>query len=897
MESQPPEGSAPLLQRLSPHLVLELRSYITKHSKEIEALIAQGGEDCGEFAGRKLAKVFDGLLGSLFYGLRAAFSRSGGWRPATLAAVGSYGRGAVALRSDLDVRFIYEGSVDGTQECIEAMLYPLWDAGLNVGHQVVTLDDLLELARKDLPTATSVLDLRTIAQDSVTEEGDLERVLDGLFGPPAIGDFLERLSTGTEERHDRYGGSVYLLEPDVKNGPGGLRDLDIAHWAARARWRVRNIRELVQLGVLVPQEWQQMAQANDFMWRVRNLLHLYSGRRLDRLSFDRQEQLSVDLGYGEGGSAVEHFMSDYYRQARAVARSREMILARAAPPPKKRQRSVSLGHGLKLTHGAMSLEDSSQLEEQPALAFRIYDEAVRRDLPIYPPARDALMRAAGSQTFCEKLRESEEAAKLFVKLVSVTARTPFKHASVVQELHDVGLLVAMVPEFAPVVGRVHHDVYHVFTVDAHSVAAVERLATLCRGELASDYPLASRLAAELARPTVLFFATLLHDVGKDIGGSAHSQRAYQLVPGILRRLCVSEADIVEVQHLVLEHLTMYHVATRRDLDDPHTLDFFCRRVRGQEGLRELYLLSVCDVSTTSPTAMTSWKARMLDELYVASDRVLSQGAESRDRERTESIRAVVRDQWQAEADRSGLEHFLAAMPERYFYANAPSAIRDHARFVLDAAPHSSLVRVLSEDDSYVEIGFIADDRPGLLALITATLAAARLPVLTAQILSWQGPDGTLRALDLFWVRTGARSAAMEDVRRRLDRDLGRLLRGELTPGELGGGLRPQSALPERPSPAVRTEIIIDNRAATEHTVVEVATRDRLGLLFGLARAIQQEGLTISLAKINTEGDRVADVFYVLDGDGGKLTTTERVDSLKKRILATILDLENGRNGS
>ncbi len=883
-----------LLQRTSPQLGDELKRYLKRHNVDIRDRIAAGGVECGRRAGERLAKIYDGLLMSMFDAVRAAMSREGQWQPATVAAVGTWGRGAVALHSDLDVRLLCASDEDACAAAMEALLYPLWDAGLTIGHQVLTTDGLVELARRDMPTATSVLDWRTIATDPTFDIDVLDRVFDGLFGPGAIGDFVTRLAQRAEERLEKYGGSIYLLEPDVKYGAGGLRDLDVAHWAARARWKVRSFRDLVRIGVLVPREYRHIQEASDFLWRVRNLLHHAAGRRSDRLSFERQEQLAEILGYGSGGRAVEQFMSEYYRKARAVMRARDTMLNRALPPPRRAPKTLSLGSGLRITQNAMSLEVSA-LDADPALALRLYDEAVRRELPVYPFARDAVARAVGSTWFCERLRSSEEAARLFTRLLTVTARCQFKQGSVIHELHDVGLLVAMIPEFAPVVGRVHHDIYHVYTVDAHSVAAVDRLAKLCRGELAGEFRLASRLAAEIARPTVLFFATLLHDVGKDVGGRSHSQRGAKLAERILDRLCVSEEDVAEIRHLILKHLTMYHVATRRDIDDPQTMRAFLQELRGREGLRELYLLTVCDVSTTSPTAMTSWKARMLDELYVAADRVLSEGADDRSRKGTEGVRQQVRELWHGDG-MEFLEQFLAAMPERYLYANAPDAIVEHTRLALESRDVPGAVRRLAEDESYVEFAFVADDRPGLLALVTATLAAAHLQVVGAQVFSWACTDGRVRALDLFWVKTGSHTD-LDALQHRLERDLLRLLRGELEPEQLGGGLRPRPAFANRPAPQVRTEINIDNRAATSSSVVEVATRDRLGLLFRLARTLQQAGLTISLAKINTEGDRVADVFYVSDAEGAKLTDPDRVGQLKNAIVATVAELESANRRS
>lgn len=873
-------------------LVAELKRYLGRHGAEVEAMIAGAGPDCGLVASARIAKIYDGLIGSMFHAVRAVMVREGTWRPAAAAAVGSWGRGAVNYRSDLDVRLLCPTASPAAAAAMEGLLYPLWDVGLTIGHQVVTLDEITELARTDLPTATSLLDWRTVAADPAYDVDLLDRVYDRLFGIGVVGQFIERLAVRAERRVERFGGSVYLLEPDVKNGPGGLRDLDVAHWAARARWRVNGLKDLVRVGVLEPRELRQITHANDLLWRVRNLLHHLAGRRSDRLSFDRQEQLAAVLGYGEGRRSVEEFMSEYYRNAREITRARDLILGRAMPEPTRAPRSVSIGRGLRITQGAMSIDDPALLEQDPALALRLYDEALRRDLPVYPFARDAVARAALAPSFGDRLRVSSEAARLFVRLVTSTAPARVKRPSLLHELHDVGLLLAMVPEFSPVVGRVHHDIYHVLTVDAHSVATVERMGRLCRGELAAEFPLASRVAAEISRPQVLFFAALLHDVGKDTGGQQHSRRGAELAEDILARFGFSDEDTVEVQHLIREHLTMYHVATRRDVDDPATIAEFCRHVRGAEGLRELYLLTVCDVSTTSPDAMTSWKARMLDELYVAADRALGQGAESRNRERTERIREQVRGHWGGE-DGEFLEHFLAAMPERYLYANAPARIVEHARFTAATAGARCGVRLLSGEPPYFEVAFAAEDRPGLLALITATLAAARLAVVGAQIYSWRARDGLVRVLDVFWVRAST-EADMAAAVRRLERDLSRLLGGEVTPHELVGGLRAPSVGGGKASPEVKTEITVDNRAATSHTVVEVATRDRQGLLFRLATAIQAEGLTISLAKINTEGDRVADVFYVEDADGTKLLEAARVESLKNRVRAAIQELENGR---
>lgn len=858
-------------------------------------MIVEGSDRSGLPAGMRFAKTYDGLLSSMFGTLRAAMMSRGDWREASLAAVGSYGRGALALHSDLDVRIICERDPNAVVAIAESLLYPLWDAGLDMGHQVVTPDAMIDLAKQDLPTATSLLDWRLVAGDDRTSQRLLDRAHEGLFGAGGIREFLERLSQRALDREARFGGSVFLLEPDVKNGAGGLRDLDVAHWAARARWRSRDLAQLVAMGVLVPRELAEIEAAMKFLWRVRNLLHLRAKRRSDRLSFERQEDLAETLGYGTGGLAAERFMSDYYRHARAVSRYRDTLLSRAAPPPTRRPRELSIGRGLKLTRGAVSIGNPAQLDRDPALALRLVDEAVRRDVPIYEFARDVVRRASSREDFCSDLRNSAEAAQLFVRLCCVFRETELRRGSVLAELHDLGLLLAMIPEFAPVVGRVHHDVYHVYTVDEHSIAAVDRLRALSRGDLAAEFPVACRLAAEMARPHVVALATLLHDIGKVIGGRNHSERGAEMARDILERLRLPEVDIQEVQHLILKHLRMYHVATRRDVDDPETLTHFGNEVHGREGLRELYLLTVADVSTTSPTAMTSWKARMLDELFLATDRWLAEGEAERSDSARDAIFERVFELLGDDVDRRFANAFLHALPRRYVVANVSEDIASHARLASAGHGKPAHIEVINRDDPYVEICVVANDRPGLLALIAASLAASRVRVVGAQVYSWFAPEGEGRALDMFWIAGGSSAEDAIAMVPRVERDLSALVRGEAEASSLVPSA-PPSRWGERPSPAVPTRVVIDNRASANHTVIEVLARDRIALLFWLAHTIERAGLTIALAKINTEGTRVADVFYVCDENGSKVSDSDRIEVLRRQLISAV-DRVEGRTAS
>ncbi len=895
MSADPPESSPSIgpLPGQQAALVEELGTYLQRHRGRMAHAIEKGPAEGGELAGRKFASAMDGMLCALFRTASAKLYGSAEPGGTTLAAVGSYGRRTLSYASDLDVRLLTEDGSRG-QRILEAFLYPLWDAKVNLGHQVTSIDELIELSARDLPSATSLLDLRAIAGDRQQIRVLQERVASALFCAGRVEGFLAELARSTQERVDRYGDSVYLLEPDVRNGPGGVRDFDVLHWTAKARWQVGHPRELVQMGVLLPREWEPIESAANFLYRLRNVLHLMGGRRNDRLSFDRQEQVAERLGYGSDPQGIERFMSDYYRHARVLARARDLVFLRAAPTAVRQSRPVLLGQGLALLSGQLTL--ASSLEEEPSLALRVYREATLRQLPVHPTARSQIAQAASGVRFCERLRESETARRLFVQLVTWVPRGPFPHGSVLAELHDVGLLTAMIPEFAPVVGRVHHDIYHVFTVDVHSVKAVDLLRELCRGDWLSEYPVASRVAAELARPTVVFFATLLHDVGKDIGGSNHSERGAVLAESILARLGLRPEERSEVQHLIRQHLTLYHAATRRDLDDPQTVDGFLEGVHGKEGLNELFVLTVCDVATTSPESLTQWKARMMDTLFLACEERLDRESSAVPK-LAELARARVLLDWDRPAQEPRLIRFLEAMPERYTLFNEPGRIVRHARMVLDSAAPLARVEVIEVQGSYGEFAFFSEDRPGLLAMIAASIACCHGDVVAAQIYSFVDELGCPRALDLFWIEGGERMRTGRTLAVRCQDALQRQLNGSATPEQLVARLTSHSRWTGRPAPAVATRIHVDNRGSSQHTIVEVITQDRLGLLFELARAIQRAGCTISRAKINTEGNQVADVFYVEEAGGGRVTEPLRIQALEASILAAVGSLGAAGGGS
>jgi [protein-PII] uridylyltransferase len=884
-------------------------SYVQYHRGELLGLL-QSSATAGVVFARRHAQVMSGLVDSLFKAALGALPPAERV-PIVVGAVGGFGRGELGWKSDLDLWFVTEESAERARPIAEALLYPLWDAGVSVGHRVATIDELVEAAREELPTATSLLDFRRLAGEPALAQKLEARAHDGVFSERELPAFLGRLEVEVRERYKRFGDSVYLLEPDVKSGAGGVRDLSVAMWAARARFRTASVGDLLRVGFVSQRESEEITSAEDFLWKLRNYLHRHANRRSDRLTFDEQESLACLMGYEQrvtaleadrveaAGAMVEAFMSDYYRHARVVLRVRDQITARAMPLlERRRPRVVDLGGGLESFNDQVTFTKVAALEENPALAFKLYTTAVSRGLPVLPFARDVVMRATAAPEFCEALRRSPQAAEAFVELVSSSEKAAFHNGSILAELHDVGLLVAMIPEFLPVVGRVHHDVYHVYTVDVHSVAAVDRLRALARGELAREQPLASRIAAEVPRPAVLYLATLLHDVGKAIGSRDHSQRGAEMARTILARLGFAEPDIEDACHLIAQHLVMYRVAARRNLEDPETVSEFARVVRGREGLRHLFLLTVADLSTTSPTSMTKWKSHMLDELFLSTDRWLDSSPTSL-AARLETIKAKVARHWRAEDDPQFLAEYLGTMPEGYLLSNGPEEIANHARVALrgrDLVVSAEVVpsRRAEVAELCVVTGeragplcVVTPDRPGLLASISAAIAANGLDVHAAQVHSRRLNDGTLQAVDLFWITDRHQDPdGFELALQKLERDLRSVLGGSVTPEELMRS-RTTGRLSERPAPPIATQVSLDNRSSATHTVVEVVTRDRPGLLFTLSRTFHELSLTIGVAKINTEGTRVIDVFYVTHLDGGKVEEAADEQRVREALLRVL----------
>ncbi len=819
--------------------------------------------------------------------------------PVALVALGGYGRRELAPFSDLDLLLLHRpGDPDAfTKLASERFLYSLWDLRLEVGYGVRDVRACDQLAEQDHTARTALLDLRQLSGDAALYR-ELER--DQLHGlsQAKVDAFIADKLQEMRERRERFGDSLYLLEPNVKQSEGGLRDLQMALWTARVRFKVAGITELLARALLPEREVTELRRARDFVWRVRNEMHYLAGRKSDQLTFDVQPLVAAAMGYrdGEHGSAVEEFMHHYYLAAKTILVACDAIVDRClepatamgwrmVPPPAATigaERPIPVLRGqparsadrylpggeLKVFRGRLTVVDREVLRRSPAAIVRLFATADREGLDLYPYARDQAAQAAA-----ELPPDAADDPELNQELLAALTR-PGTRGRFLSLMHELGVLPRILPEFARVTARRQIDVYHVYTVDVHSLFAVRRLLALRAGDVQLES--LTPLVQQLERPLGLYLGTLFHDIGKGAGPD-HSARGAEIAAQACVRMGIDPADAADVEWLVAKHLRMAAISQRRDLSDPNLIHDFAEECGTADRLDRLYLLTYADIATVGPRTWTEWKARLLRELYEKARDVLVGDERRRAAPGTHEAagRQRVAEALAGRAPADEVARFVSAMPSRYFITESPSQAPRHLRLLRlgRALPVATAMRHRPAL-GISELTLTAPDRPGLLALVAGVLAAHRIDIQHAEVFSTP-PDPSLealagRALDLFEVR-GPEEGALDPSRwRAARRDLIRVLSGTESLGDLMARRLRASSLPQKPLPRVPTKVVIDNEASRDQSVVDVFTADRVGLLHTLARTFFDLGLSVDLARISTEGHRAADAFYVRDAGGRRL---------------------------
>jgi len=874
----------------------DVRTDFAAARKFVEEVHRSGGS--GHTVVRLAAAVMDRTVVALWDRAVAEAARKHPPTPVALVAIGGYGRRELAPFSDVDLLVLHQGRqpTPFVKEASERFLYSLWDLKLEVGYGVRDVQACDQLASEDHTARTALLDLRHLAGDR-----DLYRELerDQLHGlsQAKVDAFIAGKIQENRERRERFGDSLYLLEPNVKQSEGGLRDLQMALWTARARYKVAGITELLARALLPEPEVFELRRARDFVWRVRNELHYLTGRKTDQLTFDLQPQVARAMGYGEEDRAVEEFMRHYYLAAKTILVACDAIVDRclepsrakpwrradapasqagapAARPPAPDERPLPGGE-FKVFRGRLTIADRDALRRTPAALVRLFATADQEGLDLYPYARDMAAQAA-TELPPEAASDPELNQELLAMLTRSGTRGRF-----LTRMHDLGVLERVLPEFARVTARRQIDLYHVYTVDVHSLFAVRRLMALRNRDLAVNG--LTELMERLERPLGLYLGTLFHDIGKG-SGKDHSVRGAEIASAACVRMGIDPADAADVEWLVLKHLRMANLAQRRDLSDPDLIHSFAEEVGTVDRLDKLYLLTYADIATVGPRTWTDWKARLLRELHEKTRALLEAGGE-RSRPVPGTHEAQGRLAVSDGLGRRGVpaeerERFVAAMPARYFLTESPAQAPRHLR-LLQLGRRHPVSAVIRHHPSlgHSDLALTAPDRPGLLALIAGVLASHRIDIQHAEVFSTAQDEAALgwlagRALDVFELR-GPEGGALEPARWRAARaDLQRVLTGEVALEELMARRLKASPLPQKPLPRVATKVVIDNESAREQSVVDVFTADRVGLLHTLSRTFFDLGLTVDLARITTEGHRAADAFYVRTADGRRLEGAE-----------------------
>ncbi len=907
-----------------------------------QALHAGGG---GVAAAAALSDVYDRAVAARW---RAAIQEVPGAADAPLAlvATGGWARRELAPYSDIDFILLHRGDEALAKAVADRLLYPLWDAKVSVGHAVREPRAAARLAKGDLSTATALLDVRhLVGHAAVTDE--LVRATRAVIAPGGnANEFVSLLAAEKARRHDRFGDSLYLLEPNLKQGIGALRDLATALWAAAARWypqalaagapggaaaahgggdgpapRALTPRELIDalvgLGHLTHRQAAVLHGARDFLLEVRALVQLVAQRRTDHLTFELQESIGPVLfadaatpspGDAAAGvrpavaPAVEALMRCYYLHARGVVQVADRLLDSARVPARRKPRIGKVDNSFLTFNGELAVREPAVFAQRPAEMLRLFRVAVELQLPVYGHTRELIAEQvaasgqvltgdpASSRHFLDALLDTRDAAQ----------------PSALETLHQLGVLNAVMPEWAPCTCRVQHDLYHVYTVDQHQLYAVAMLKRIARGELVAEHPVALEAMQAVTRPLPLYLGTLLHDVGKP-QGKGHAEKGAVLAGVIARRLGLTEADAELAEFLVRQHLTMSHLSQRRDLSDPEVVVRFADKIGDEERLAQLYLLTLCDTAMTAPNNLNAWKEELLRELYLATRdqlrRRVGRGGVDDAAARLRAAREKVIGAVAGDRDLAATEAVVEALDGRFLSQLTTRQAARHVRLALD---HDAAGEIVSLTVTHYpmkgvsEVAVVAPDVPGVLAAIAGALTANRVDVLGAVVGACERAGAPL-AMDLFFVRDLVGEAIPEnDPRwRRLADDLRELFAaGAPAPAAVEALIakrRPRSGLPPRITPAVTTEIrtVIDD--SSDATIVEVFTRDAVGVLYAITHTLTELGLDIHLSKVSTEGEKVADVFYVTrstgDGPGHKVTAPDELEAIAGRLREAIARVE------
>ena len=811
---------------------------------------------------------------------RAAISlcRDGGFADESqngcaVVAIGGYGRGELAPYSDLDILFLHPNHrALQARQLVEQILRLLWDTGLTVGHSFRGVSDCVVATRNDPHLKTALVSTRLLvgsetAYDSLLEALEKNR-------RKRAGAFLAAIKHERDTRYGKFGEAVCLQEPNIKESAGGLRDLHSALWAGYARYGCRTLEELRARDLISEAERRGAERAADFLWRVRYAAHLSTRRKTEHLSLDLQTTLAREFGYQSGAYllASEKFMRDYYKHAHELHLFSETLLARASESESKPSRwsmrlARPLADALSISDGEVQLEgDAQRLTNNPLLFFDAFALAQAADVPFSHTLREAMRQSLPAVD--RNFRVSAAASCAFRKLLGRRGRGGY----ILRLMHQVGFLARFVPEFGRISLLIQHDLYHHYTVDEHTLKAVEALDELHASQDKQRAHLRI-IFDEVEDPSLLYLSLLLHDIGKG-RGRGHIPRGAKIAERVCKRLGLREQDAAKVILMVRLHVAMAQLAQRRDLNEPQVVTEFATEVGTLDALNLLLLLTYADLNAVAPGVWSEWKGTLLWELYRRA-RTLLTGSEAPpdESEKTARFKEQVANSLEGSLPLSAVERHVALLPDRYLRVTRPNAAAIHLHLIQEIRSDTFARRWLRHGRESTELTVCTRDRHGLCADIAGTLAAQGIEILSAELNTRE--DGI--ALDVFVLREASTRHAIDMQRYpAIERALRKAIAGESDIAALVERWRTRNAPRQRI--AINhvgrrnlPQIECDNSASQLSTLVQVHAVDEPGLVYKIASALATLGLDIVCARIATEKSDALDVFYVTDGKGMKLS--------------------------
>lgn len=802
----------------------------------------------------------------------------------SVVALGGYGRLDLSPYSDVDLLFLYKNrSKTLAKDVAETVLYFLWDLKLDVGHSVRTIEECVELSYDDKDTTilTSLLDSRFIFGDKFLYS-NLENEIYNELLPRNSSNYIKRKLEEKENRISRFGKTVYLLEPNVKESEGGLRDLQSALWIAQAKYKVKNLNEILQKGFLSQKEFRIVQKCENFLLLVRAELHYLAERREDNLTFGFQEKIASFFGYKDAElRAVERFMRVYYLRASVVKQQSQKIIDKCTQKPRSRssRKTVHLQHGFTIQGGFLSVTSRNIFKEDPCNLLRAFEYANRFEVEM---SRYLVWLIRENVSLIdESVRRNMSFNRIFLSLL----RNGKNVSKMLFEMNELRLLGHYIPEFGKIVCMVQHDSYHVYTVDIHSIFMVKEIEKLLNYKYHEEFKLLTKTAESLVKRHVLYLACLFHDMGKG-SGKNHSQKGAAMIPKIAERMGLNPVDAEQLEFLVRHHLVMPHFSQRRDMNDPTLIERFARSVKKQETLSLLYLLTFADIRSVGPDVWSNWKGMLLTELYLRTSRMIELGdykKETSEEKRERTIGEVIKitaDQIKG----TKVKKILQKMPTSYFEGFSAKNISRHVSLIDSSGNRVGTDTINYEKEGYDEFTLWGFNKEGIFSKLCGIMSLNGLNILGARIVTTLDD----RILDVFYVNKLGKSTPYNNkLWSKVREDIESVNKNKIDVEKLLenrniGNISYRKKVPKYPS-----KIVFDNKSSDSSTVIDVYTHDRQTLLFDITNTLKNMGLTIDYAKISTKVDQVVDAFYVRDSKGKKIEDEKRTEKIRAALLDAI----------